>query len=197
MGKISNAILMLNYLNTGNKYTVKELSEKLGITARMVRYYKAELESAGIPIETFMGPNGGYYIINCASQYNLFNKYDIELLDSIYKILQGYNYIYIDKYKNLINKIRQENDIFEEKSKYFLDNSVKDSSRVYYLLNEAVNNKNKVLVLYENLDQEWQERYIYPIQFFKYNDKIYVTAFCELRNDIRHFELNRIKINKK
>ena len=49
MGKISNTIQMLNYLNTGNKYTVKELSEKIGITERMVRYYKVELEQAGIP----------------------------------------------------------------------------------------------------------------------------------------------------
>ena len=63
MGKISSAIKMLNYLNTGNKYNVKELSQKLGITERMVRYYKQELEDAGLPIETFMGPDGGYYII--------------------------------------------------------------------------------------------------------------------------------------
>lgn len=197
MGKVSNAILMLNYLNTGNKYTVKELSAKLGMTERMVRYYKAELESAGVPIETFMGPNGGYYIINCSNKYNLFNKYDIELLENIYAILKKSNYIYIDKYENVINKIKKENDILEEKSKYFLDNSVEDSSKVYYLLNEAINSKSKILILYENLNQEWQERYIHPIQFFKYNDKIYVTAFCELRNDIRHFELNRIRINKK
>ena len=197
MGKVSNAILMLNYLNTGNKYTVKELSAKLGITERMVRYYKAELGSAGVPIETFMGPNGGYYIINCANKYNLFNKYDIELLENIYAILKKSNYIYIDKYENVINKIKKENDILEEKSKYFLDNSVEDSSKVYYLLNEAINSKSKILILYENLNQEWQERYIHPIQFFKYNDKIYVTAFCELRNDIRHFELNRIRINRK
>ena len=74
MGKISNAIQMLNYLNTGNKYTVRELSEKIGITERMVRYYKVELEQAGIPIETFMGPNGGYYILNIKNQYNHFNS---------------------------------------------------------------------------------------------------------------------------
>lgn len=40
MSKILNAIQMLDYLNTGNKYTVKELSKKIGITERMVRYYK-------------------------------------------------------------------------------------------------------------------------------------------------------------
>ena len=89
MGKISNAIQMLNYLNTGNKYTVKELSRKLGITERMVRYYKKELEESGIPIETFMGPNGGYFIINKQNQYNQFNKYEIQLLENIFEILRG------------------------------------------------------------------------------------------------------------
>ena len=115
MGKISNAIQILNYLNTGNKYTVKELSQKLGITDRMVRYYKQELEESGIPIETFMGPNGGYFIINKYNQYNQFNKYDIQLLESIYEILKNNDYIYIDKYKKLLDKIKTTNDINEEK----------------------------------------------------------------------------------
>lgn len=88
MSKISNAIQMLNYLNTGNKYSVKELSKKIGITERMVRYYKVELEKVGIPIETFMGPNGGYYILNIKHQYNHFNKYDIQLLENINTILE-------------------------------------------------------------------------------------------------------------
>lgn len=92
MSKILNAIQILDYLNTGNKYTVKELSKKIGITERMVRYYKVELEQAGIPIETFMGPNGGYYIINIKNQYNHFNKYDIQLLENINTILEKLKY---------------------------------------------------------------------------------------------------------
>ena len=99
MGKILNAIQMLNYLNTGNKYTVKELAEKIGITERMIRYYKAELEQAGIPIETFMGPNGGYYILNIKNQYNHFNKYDLQLLENINMILEKIGYEDIVKYK--------------------------------------------------------------------------------------------------
>ena len=148
MGKISNAIQMLNYLNTGNKYTVKELSQKLGITDRMVRYYKQELEESGIPIETFMGPNGGYFIINKYNQYNQFNKYDIQLLESIYEILKNNDYIYIDKYKKLLDKIKTTNDINEEKSKYFFDNKIEDNSKVYFILNEAIVNNSKITILY-------------------------------------------------
>ena len=32
MGKLSNMLYMIDLLNTGNVYTLKELSEKLGVT---------------------------------------------------------------------------------------------------------------------------------------------------------------------
>lgn len=195
MGKISNTIQMLNYLNTGNKYTVKELSEKIGITERMVRYYKVELEQAGIPIGTFMGPNGGYYILNTKNQYNHFNKYDLQLLENINMVLEKLGYEDIGKYKKLINKIKFASDVEEEKSKYFLDNGTSDKSELYFSLNDAISNKIPLKILYKNLKQEWQERIIHPLQIFNYDKRFYVTAFCELRNDIRHFEINRIKLN--
>ena len=154
MGKISNAIQMLNYLNTGNKYSVKDLATKLEVTERMVRYYKAELEQAGIPIETFMGPNGGYYIINTSNQYNQFNKYDLQLLENILEILNKSEYEYIDKYKKLVDKIKYTSDILEEKSKYFLDNSIEDNTKLYTILKEAIINKTRILILYKNLNQE-------------------------------------------
>lgn len=141
MSKITNAILMLNYLNTGNKYTVKELSEKIGVTQRMIRYYKTGLEKSGIPIETFMGPNGGYYIINTKNQYNHFNKYDIELLEGISHILQKDNYKDIDKFKQVIDKIKFSFDIEEEKSKYFLTEGNSDKIIINQKINEAIINK--------------------------------------------------------
>ena len=197
MGKISNAIQMLNYLNTGNKYSVKELSKKLGTTERMVRYYKVELEQAGIPIETFMGPNGGYYIMNVQSQYNHFNKYDLQVLENINQVLEEIEYEDIDKYQKIVNKIKVASDIEEEKSKYFLDNSIEDKTELYFILNNAILNKTSIKILYKNLNQEWQERVIHPLQIFNYNNKYYVTAFCELRDDISDFEISRIKLNNK
>lgn len=197
MGKISNAIKMLNYLNTGNKYSVKDLAEKIGVTERMIRYYKAELEESGIPIETFMGPNGGYYIINIDKQYNHFNKYDIELLNRIYNILNDINYEDIDKYQDIISKIKFARDVEEEKSKYFLDAFIAEDADIYKCLCEAIKNKSKTKILYKSLSQGWQERVIHPLQFFDYNNKLYVTAYCELRSNIRHFEIDKIKLIKK
>ncbi len=52
MSKLSNTLTMLELLNNNRKYSVKELSEILEVTDRMVRIYKQDLEKAGIYIDT-------------------------------------------------------------------------------------------------------------------------------------------------
>ena len=155
MSKISNAIQMLNYLNTGNKYSVKELAEKLEITPRMVRYYKSELEQAGIPIETFMGPNGGYYLVHYGNQYPQFNKYDVELLEEVYQRLKNDQYIDIESYEKILEKIKRASDITEEKSKFFVIDKMEKESGLYETIREAIQTHSKLRILYRNLKLEW------------------------------------------
>ena len=62
MSKISNVLTMLEYLSTGKKYSIKELSDLLEVTPRMIRVYKDEIEKAGIFIDTIKGPYGGYVL---------------------------------------------------------------------------------------------------------------------------------------
>ena len=64
-------------------------------------------------------------------------------------------------------------------------------------ISNAISNKTQLKILYRNLKQEWQERTIHPLQIFRYDNKFYITAYCELRDDIRHFEIERIKLHKK
>ncbi len=60
MGKLGNTLAMLKILETGRKFTVNELAEKIEVSPRMIKTYKAELEQAGIYIDTI---NGIYYIV--------------------------------------------------------------------------------------------------------------------------------------
>jgi len=99
MGKISNVLYMIDLLNTGNVYSLKELSERIGVSERMVRYYKEEIINNGILIESFKGPNGGYFMIDKIKNYTSVNKYDIQLLDNIYNVLNKIDFQYLDKYK--------------------------------------------------------------------------------------------------
>src|SRR5574344_2133173 len=188
MGKIANAIMMLEYLNTGNKYTDKELSEKIGVSERMVKYYKSEIEESGIRIETFMGPNGGYFLLNNIKPYNTINKYDIQLLEKIKDVVKG-----TEKTKliELVDKINKIYIISEEKAKFITDIDVKDNKNLIIFEN-AIKNKERLDIIYKGINGEFTNRTIHPVQIFKYNDDCYITAFCELRNDIRHFEFKNI-----
>ena len=62
MSKVSNALLMLEYLSNGRKYSVNELATLLEVTPRMIRSYKDDLDKAGILIDTIRGPYGGYIL---------------------------------------------------------------------------------------------------------------------------------------
>ena len=77
MSKISNVILMLQYLSSGRKYSVLELSEKLEVSPRMVRIYKEELEKAGIYIDTIKGPYGGYVLNQNTNSDNTNNTHTL------------------------------------------------------------------------------------------------------------------------
>ena len=65
MSKTSNALLMLFYLNNKNTYTkISELSGYLEISDREVRRYRDDLDMAGFYIESKMGRDGGYRLMN-------------------------------------------------------------------------------------------------------------------------------------
>lgn len=81
MSKISNVLNMIEYLSTGKKYSIKELSELLEVSPRMIRAYKDEIEKAGIYIETIKGPYGGYVLnqnVNIPKRFITPTKINIE-----------------------------------------------------------------------------------------------------------------------
>ena len=109
MSKISNVLIMLEYLSSGRKYSIKELSEKIEVSPRMIRVYKEEIEKAGIYIDTI-----------------------------------------------------------KEKRKCYIE---------YY-------SKDKKMIT---------ERTIHPYDLILIGNEWGVAAYCEVKDEIRHFYINRIK----
>lgn len=192
MGKLSNMMYMIDLLNTGNIYTIKELSEKIGVTERMIRYYKDEICSNGIAIESFKGPNGGYFMIDKVKNYTSINKYDIQLLENIYSLMKRNNFEYIDKLNDFLDKSKKMYSIYDEKSKYIFNINISTPGEIEKVIENAINKNEKIEIIYNDIDGGQSKRTIHPLHLFKYKDNYYVTAFCELRNDIRHFEIKRI-----
>ena len=193
MGKFSNMLFMIDLLNTGNKYSIKELSQKLGVTERMIRYYKEELENNGIFIESFKGPNGGYFMLDRVKNYISFNKYDVQLLENISEVLEKSNFPFMKSYKDLLEKAKNMYSIAEEKSKFIIDIKSLDNNEIFNIVKSSIKKQEALNIEYRNIDGTISKRTIHPLQLFNYKDINYVTAYCELRKDIRHFEIERIE----
>lgn len=189
MSKVSNVITMLELLQSGRKYSINELSNKLEVSERMIRVYKEDLEKAGIYIDTIMGPYGGY-VLNQSIRMPIikFKMKDAKLLDK-----------YIANEKN--KDIREKLILLQDKIKGIYIGSKQEEKELnlkaetgkkYNLLTKAIKEKRKVKILYYSYGKGETERIIDPAEMFLFQDGWYCAAFCEKKQDIRHFELKRI-----
>lgn len=194
MSKITNTILMIKLLSNGRVYSVKELSEELGVTERMVRYYKEQLEMAGYIIESFKGPGGGYYINkNDMININYFNKYDLEVLDKVQsEISTSDNDKLIKDFIELNKKLHSIYNTNKVLSEYDNNLSFKENDEKIKIIDDSIKNMKSIYISYLGTSGNVTNREILPISIFKFENNIYVTAFCKLRGAIRHFDLNEI-----
>lgn len=190
MSKISNVITMMELLSSGRKYSIEELSNILEVTPRMIRIYKEELEKAGIYIDTIMGPYGGY-VLNQSIRLpeRKFKIKDYQILEEYIKKEQDEDKK--EKLNLLKDKIRG---IYIGSKNEERELNLKDETKEKYnALVKAIKERRKVKILYYSFNKGENERVICPAEMFLFKDGWYCAAFCELRNDIRHFELKRIR----
>ncbi len=193
MGKVSNVLTMLELLSNNRKYSIKELSSRLEVSERMIRIYKQELEIAGIYIDSIRGPYGGYVLThNVLIPSRSFSKYDILLLNNIFDILKNNKeFFFENEYQKLIDKV---SGIYKGSKKKSSTDALNENNNKdkYNILSKAIKEKKKVWLNFLSLDKTAKERVIHPCNLFIYNDEWYISAFCELRGEIRHFSLSRI-----
>ena len=73
-----------------------------------------------------------------------------------------------------------------------LNLSLEDQNKYNYLT-RAIKEKRKVKILYYTKDKGDYERIIHPAEMFLYKDGWYCAAYCELRKDMRQFNIKDIK----
>ena len=184
MSKLSNILTMAQLLRNGRKYSIKELADELEVSERMIRVYKEELEKAGIYIDTIMGPYGGY-VLNQSIRIptRKFTKSDYDFLHTL-----SVNDKDKEKLEMIADKVHGV--YFDSKQENI---ELKDEIKDYYnVLTRAIKEKRKVRINYYSYTHGNQDRIIHPFDMFLYNSGWGCAAFCELKKDLRHFELKRI-----
>lgn len=188
MSKVSNIIMMLQYLSYGKIYNAKELAKKLEVTPRMVRVYKDELEKAGIYLDTIYGPYGGYILRERKNIPKiLFNEEDLNILE------KTINKINDNELKTNINQLRNKISLSYQEhcnDKFFLDETTKNK---YNIISKAIKEKKKITISYHGKGQ-MKERVVIPFELFTYEDKWYVIVDYSLTtNDTRYLNLDRLE----
>lgn len=69
----------------------------------------------------------------------------------------------------------------------------KEEIQCFHLLREAIEARRKVEIRYRNTAEEYSTRTFCPYKLFKREVYHYVVGFCELRNEIRVFRLDRMQ----
>ena len=190
MSKVSNVILMLEYLSTGKKYSIQELSDLLEVSPRMIRIYKDELEKAGIFVDTLKGIYGGYVLEqNINIPYLLFDNNDIEIIRKCVSLTT--DDILKDKLTTIEKRIATNVLKQENSNKAFIN---EDSElNVYNKLNRAIREHHKVKINYVSLQHGESIRTIYPLGMYLFHGEWWCSCYQEEKDDMRQFHIKQIK----
>lgn len=194
---LSIVFLLLNR----EKIKAKELSEKFNVSLRTIYRDIQVINSAGIPIISTNGFNGGISIL---PDFRIDRQVlSLKEMQAIISALQGVN----DSLKNrdldlIIEKI---SDMLPGKPK---EKSATESEVVIDLIpwgmaershsnirkiNLAMENKNIIRFLYSKIDGPSEERYVEPMTIIFKGYTWYLFGYCKLRKDYRVFRISRIK----
>ena len=60
------------------------------------------------------------------------------------------------------------------------------------LIRTAIRQERKLSIAYNDADSHASERHVQPVAMIYYTEALVLAAWCELRDDFRHFRVDRI-----
>ena len=93
-------------------------------------------------------------MIDKIKNYTSVNKYDIQLLDNIYNVLNKIDFQYLDKYKIFLDKAKKMHSICNEKSKFLIPIEDYCTNELMKIIEDAVVKSDTVKIKYNDLTGE-------------------------------------------
>lgn len=189
---------IIQLLRNRNLTTAKWLSERLEVSERTIYRDIQDLMSCGVPIDSAAGMG---YVLH--KDYDLpplmFNLPEItsmiigikmaislggKVTQSAEKALSKINNVLPQELKNTFQDTHIYTPPFYEKE---------SAGDIIMQLNEAIQQKKAIEIHYQKPTQEIADiRTIYPLGIFFWKDRWTLAAWCTLRDDFRHFRIDRM-----
>lgn len=192
-------ILLL--LENHDKMTARSLAEHFEVSVRTIYRDIEVLSEAGYSIFCESGRDGGISLLD-SQRIQISAMDEKELIKLSQKFALNSNTDILDK--NIALKIRSQlsdssKDIFDTiQNTTLIDNTswygyTSLDNTYMELLQKAIIEKLCLYIDYSSFKESTLDRKIHPLGLCKKNNKWYLVAFCEVRNDYRVFRLSRIQ----
>lgn len=186
---------IIQYLRrTARPVTAAELAQMLEVSERTIYRDIAALQAARTPIE---GEAGIGYILRPSYDLPPLN-FDVEELEAITVGLSLLARTGDDALNSAAARVSGKIEAMQESltglkvSDWGIDDQSQSLGVDPSLVRQAIREERKLRFTYQSLDDRETFRTVQPIAIVYYISVIVVTAWCELREDFRHFRLDRI-----
>lgn len=189
----SRLFKILYYLLDREHATAPELAAEFEVSPRTIYRDVEALSSAGIPIYTELGRNGGIYLLQdfILDRALLSENEKQEVLTALQSI-SATGYI---GGKEMLTKLSA---LFHINTRNWLEVDFSrwgkcacDNSK-FDILKTAIIQCKEIKIVYENTNSERSTRIIQPLKISYKSKEWYLKAFCKEKQDFRIFKLNRI-----
>lgn len=200
--KINRLLSIIVRLLNKERISAKELAAEFEVSIRTIYRDIDSINMAGIPIISYPGYDGGFGIME---NYTL-DRQLLSLNDmfSIITTLKGINITLENKaLDNAIQKIctlvpKDKNHMVNKSpGEFVIDvlpwNYSQKHRKFIKEINNAIQKKQLMEILYRNLKSELSTRTVEPMTLVFKGYGWYLLAFCRLKNDFRFFRVTRMK----
>lgn len=184
---------VLYYLLEKGRATAPELAEKFEVSTRTIYRDVDALSSAGIPIYTEAGRNGGICLLeNFILDRIMLSDHEKEEILTAIQSVSATGYVSgeetLTKLAALFNRhtVNWLEVDFSRWGKRACDNAKFD------MLKTATIQHKTIRIVYQNSNNERSERSVQPLKLSYQSKEWYLKAFCLEKQEFRIFKLNRI-----
>lgn len=201
MGKSRRLIELMMAVNRKRRFTIKELAEEFGVSARTMLRDLQELSGMGVPLYSQVGAGGGYQVLTERSLPPIsFTENEAFSIFFACHALRHYSSLPFEAAANsalrkffahLPEDLKSRIDEMRHRVDFFTHTRPQRAEHLEILLQAAIDRR-PVTIDYGIRPDRTAPRTIQPIGIYAYEGYWFCPAYCYLREAYRMFRVDRI-----